>query len=243
MGQHEQCVLNYVRTHLFSDGYTLTTLSDKCADEIFRLLETAQDNDIDQTKFPDFICDGGWIEHFAVTFGRSSGKGYENTRLEQQALRSYGHPCGPWKVVSVEFPVGSYDNFMKSLHKSWNKHIVSFRKSNVINIQGTGMFLIEIDDEPIVVHWLDEKGRLERGPYSVLLDKQFLDFIYSYRDVVRYVIACYKSHNNCDLVVLDDIPSIKEKFLKNSNVRFDGVWTKVNMIVPKEGEVKKNGNA
>lgn len=239
MGQHEQDILKYVQS---SYVFAWPQVSDECVAEFNRLLDTAQDTDIEQTKFPDFMCDGGWIEHFAVTFGRSSGKGYENTRLEQQALRSYGHPCGPWKIVSAEFPVGSYDNFMKSLRKSWNKHIASFRKSNVINIQGTGMFLIEIDDEPIVVHWLDEKGRLERGPYSVRLDKQFLDFIYSGRNVIKYVVVCYKSHNNCDLVVLDDIPSIKEKFLKNSNVRFDGVWTKVNMIVPKEGGVKKNGN-
>lgn len=239
MGQHEQDVLKYVQS---SYVRAWPQVSDECVVEFNRLLDTAQDTDIEQTKFPDFMCDGGWIEHFAVTFGRSSSKGYENTRLEQQALRSYGHPMEFCKVVSVEFPIGSYDNFMKSLHKSWNKHIASFWKSNMVNTQVVGMFLIEIDDESIIAHWQGEKGSFERGPYSVLLDKQFLDFIYSYRDVVRYVVVCYKSHNNCDLVVLDDIPSIKEKFLKNSNVRFDGVWTKVDMIAPKEGEVKKNGN-
>ena len=234
MGIRERDVLNGVCNRFYSDGHTLSDMSDDQVAEIYRLLKTARDTDYVHTRFPDFICDGGWIEHFALTFGRSSNKGYENVRLEQQSLLSCGVPLGPWKIVSIEFSAGSYDNFKRSLDRVWKKHIDSFRKSELSLMSMTGVFLLEIDDRSIMAYLYDEERHLIRDFYSVLFDKQFLDFIYESRNVVKYVLVCYQGHRSCDLIVLDDIPMIKEKYLKQLEISFCGVHSIVEDIVPRD---------
>lgn len=233
MGQHEKAVLEQVRLCMIRGFYSAVQLSVSEMDEIACLLRTARDNDGKQTKFPDFVCDNGWIEHFETTFGKiDTCGGYENKRCDNafvkgcvtQMLSVKPNESGfIVRHVSNDLPVGSYDNFRMSYRRVWSKHIDSFRKSGIdLDTKNIGMFLMELDFRGVVVHCVDSKGQLVRYPYNLMFDREFLDFIYDSRNIVKYLIV-YSNFGVCEVLPLDRIPDLKQQFPDDVQVRFDSV--------------------
>ena len=228
MGQHEQWILNEVCNQVSKGFHTKVKLTNSQLSDLCHLLNTAVDNDSkNKTEFPDFLCNGGWIEHFSVTFGPIlDNGGYKNCQIEQQAFKNATQSVGENNRIiypSTEISAGSYKNFETSLRRAWEKHIIRFHKSGIDPARQTGVFLIEVDDSGIILHISDEQGINHRSCYSMGLDEQSLDFIYQSRGIVKYVIVYITSLGCCEVIALDDVPLIKKTVLKNMTIRFDPV--------------------
>lgn len=77
MGKKEQRCLEVVKSVCKDDRNYYQGISAEEKEEIVTLIETAKDTDGLTTKFPDFIGNNGWIEHFEVTCSNRTKKGCE----------------------------------------------------------------------------------------------------------------------------------------------------------------------
>ncbi len=244
MGQKEQKILDFVKQQCAFYGFhSHIELSENEVGRLAHLLDTATDTDVAETKFPDFICDGGWIEHFAITSGEiSEGNGYKNLQLENESLKKIATTMNDSvgiRFTSVSLSPGSHEHLKQSLKTTWDKHIESFKRSEINRNINTGIFLIEVDDRCIITHLSDGKGALYRSPYSICLDLDTLDFIYSSRDIVQYVIAYHMSPVWVEVIPTSDIPKIKSNLPSDFIIRFDGVDSRQGSIIFCAG--KKDG--
>lgn len=226
MGQKEQYLLDLAKQECSQGFYSQVELSKNSLDELCHLLTTAIDTDVGKTEFPDFQCDGGWIEHFSITSGEMLGKhGYRNLKLESEQMKkaiiTLRNP-GDIRFTSVSFSSGTHSNLKQSLRISWDKHIKSFEKSGIDRKTQIGVFLIDVDDRSIITHIKDQNGCFHSSPYFIGLDAETLDFIYGYRDIVHYVIAYHQFSTRIEIVSIPDIPEIKAK-LTHDTISFDGV--------------------
>lgn len=244
MGQKEQNALDFVRQQCTSYGFhPCIELSESEIGILAHLLDTATDTDVGETKFPDFVCDGGWIEHFAITSGEFSvEKGYKNFQLENEQLKkvvsSMSNP-GDIRFVSSSLAPGGHAYLEQSLKTAWNNHIESLKKSRVNKDTNIGIFLIEVDDRCIITHFSDRKGFIYRSPYAIYLDIEILDFIYGSRDLVQYVIAYHKSPMWVEIFSTFNIPKIKSILPSNFVIRFDGVDSRQGSVVFRAGKKGK----
>lgn len=230
MGLHEQAILSSV-IQQYNCG-TLTScvqFSGEQIAEFYDLLSTAVDNDGKQTKFPDFVCSNGWIEHFAVTFGEltKDGRGYENFKLEKAACKKILCEAGEDALVrhvSTQLTYGSHENFMKTLKENWDNHIDHLQKSGGEYVGKTGVFLVEIDDRGIVWHIIDGNRMTRQLGYQMALDSEFLDFIYGYRNYVKYVITYILSFGVSEVLAVESVPEAKKLLPHGVSVRFDPVF-------------------
>ena len=95
------------------------------------------------SDFPDFVFDGGFIEHFEITSSKSNRNGYDHKRkhvaFEKMAEQgedefkmamdetpSYGTVQS--KSWSFTYPQHSYDYLVKSFTEKWKHHIESLSK-------------------------------------------------------------------------------------------------------------------
>lgn len=227
MGQKEQYLLDLANQGFFYGFHSQVVLNKDALDELYRLLTTAIDTDVGKTEFPDFRCDGGWIEHFSITSGEIVKKnGYQNLQIENEQLKKTAamlNNPGDISFASVSFPPGSHSHLKRSLRTSWDKHIESFKKSGIDRNAQIGIFLIDIDDRCIITHITDQDGGSHSSPYSIGLDIEILDFIYEYRDIVHYVIAYHQMSTWIEIISVSDIPRIKAKFSPDVIIKFDGV--------------------
>lgn len=252
MGQKERNVLDFVKQQCYFYGFCSRIGLSECEVAILaQLLATATDTDVGETKFPDFICDSGWIEHFAITSGEISGeRGYKNLQLENEQLKNLASSMndpGSIRFTSISLSPGGHEYLEQSLKTAWNNHIESFKKSRINKDTNIGVFLIEVDDRCIITHFSDSKGSLYRSPYAIYFDMEILDFIYGSRDIVQYVIAYHKSPMWVEIISTSDIPKIKSSFPPDFIIRFDGVDSRQGSVVfgaDKKGrtEVLSNDN-
>lgn len=69
-------------------GFHGITFTDK--KEFENLLMSVKENDTkNKTEFPDFISENGFVEHFHVTSGKSTRKGYDTTTQESKMQKSH----------------------------------------------------------------------------------------------------------------------------------------------------------
>lgn len=187
----------------------------------------------EETTFPDFVFPNGFIEHFQVTSSKTTRKGSRQAQAEapihnqvqEEIQRLNNRPpeeIVPFEVTSKSwkmknYPHHSYENLEFSFYKNWNHHIESAQK--YIGNKEIGIFIIENND--LVLNMIEDlspvKGNTRYGNlyipksfpyYSLVHDKKMLDFMYSFREQVNYVI--YITDKELEVIKLDSIPTIKK---------------------------------
>lgn len=196
--------------------------------EIEQILRTAKSN-INASEFPDFVFDFGFIEHFQISSSKKTRKGAEHIKEMNHFVSKVNEETEnvkkEWKdrAVSDEVlskhwtmdnPDHSYSFLKKSFIEIWGKHIKSLEKYT--GKMEVGIFLIEYSDyalnmfENVYNGWLNGMSQGDmREPekfccYRLTRDKILLDFIYQYKDKIKYVI--FKYHEGFEIIRLENIP-------------------------------------
>lgn len=222
MGKQEQRCLNAVKKHYADDGVFYPGITEHEKDQLIALIKTAKDTDGVTTSFPDFVGDNGWIEHFAVTSSQSTRKGYESKIQEAEMHRSIkeqvADSVGKGNFIqsfsaSCMHENDSQDNYRESFKQCWEKHIESYnKKKNELSELQTKAFLVESDDGFLRVLNLssmdDENAKSEERDlfFELIYDRELMDFMYQYKDMIDYVI--FKGLHLTRILKVNSIPNI-----------------------------------
>lgn len=196
--------------------------------EIASILRTAKPNER-LSEFPDFIFQKGFIEHFQVTSSKTTRKGAEHKKDEQafksavqkeqeEVRKQWEHEmeCNTLRSTSWTFEYGahSYEDLKKSFQDSWEKHLQSLEKYN--GTKEIGIFMIEYDEsalgmiECVYTDWIngmsqgDMRKQEDFKNYRLSRDKKILNYIYQFKDKIRYVIYVYR--DGFEIIRTDNIP-------------------------------------
>lgn len=168
------------------------------------------------SKFPDFLFDGGFIEHFKVYTSKENRNGAEHERAEREFDKEYKadfeRRTSEWlqtqpiaqtmginryEMVSPEY---GYEHFVKSFKRNFDSHIKSLNKFN--GEKFNGIFLIEAEGGRILV--------LENGVfksfYCLKYDKDILEYLYQFASALRYVV--FLQNESYEILELSDIPHV-----------------------------------
>lgn len=196
--------------------------------QIESILRSAKPN-INASEFPDFIFDEGFIEHFQVTSSRTTRKGAIHKKKEQQfqvkvsketeivkqewnEIPSYNEVRS--KHWRFDNPEHSYDYFVKSFQDILEHHINSLNKYS--GSKKNGIFLIEYTEfalsmiENVYGDWKDgmSQGDMREEEkfhsYRLSRDKKLLNFIYQYKEQIKYVIFVY--NEGFEIIKLENVP-------------------------------------
>ncbi len=176
----------------------------------------------DSNSFPDFLFDGGFIEHFQVSAAKENKKGSDHNikvnnfesssemEFEQdknEFLRS--DPCEylqtntfdvSVKVQRMPSPRYSYSDFVYSFKRNFEKHIKSLRK--YMGEKAVGIFLIELVGANITIM----QGDRFVGFYRIKFDKELLKFIERYTEFLKLII--FKIADEYEILELSEIPKL-----------------------------------
>ena len=195
--------------------------------------ETAKPNPA-SSEFPDFLFEGGFIEHFQVTSTIENSKG-SKFRIEQNvfhqkceeniksmAASPFTH-SGAFSLTScpmeMKSPDSTYENYKKSFQKNWSHHIDSRKAFDQL---GKSIFLIEMVGNPITI---EEYGTFKCF-YKLAYDKDILEYIYEFRDEVQYVVFIFS--DQCEVITTSEIPKYKQTLPNNMHFGV-GNHTEVNL--------------
>lgn len=203
-------------------------LLEKDRNEIEQILRIAKPNN-KLSEFPDFVFDNGYIEHFQVSSSKTTHKGAEHIKEMRCFVSRVDKETevleGEWsdkpsydKVRSkswmLDNPKHSHSLLKTSFKKNWNHHIKSLDKYT--GKKDVGIFLIQYSDnalgmsENIYKDWINgmSQGDMieKKHPhcYRLTRDKVLLEFIYNFKDKVKYVIFVY--YNGFEVIRLENIP-------------------------------------
>lgn len=196
--------------------------------EIASILRTAKPNER-LSEFPDFIFRKGFIEHFQITSSKTTRKGAEHKKDEQafksavqkeqeEVRKQWEHEmeCNTLRSTSWTFEYGahSYEDLKKSFQDSWEKHLQSLEKYN--GTKEIGILMIEYDEsalgmiECVYTDWIngmsqgDMRKQEDFKNYRLSRDKKILNYIYQFKDKIRYVIYVYR--DGFEIIRTDNIP-------------------------------------
>ncbi|ALS02042.1 hypothetical protein ATZ33_11795 [Enterococcus silesiacus] len=192
----EQLCLNAVRNSLTKE--MCFGVSDNEYEQLKIWLGSAVPNE-NSNAFPDFIFEGGFIEHFAVTSSSENRKGSkhkaEMTRFEKGNFDKFSKAINEKekgetvKHFSNKTYAGhSHENIVNSIKKNWNKHVDSLEKYE--GIKEHGIFLIEYADTfametaEIIGNQISEVY----DSYRMNTDKELLEWLYNYKEKIEYII-------------------------------------------------------
>jgi hypothetical protein len=233
-GEQEKHCIDWVN-NLFSQR-SVTYLGEY-GDWVFvkEAFEKAKPNSA-SSEFPDFLFEGGFIEHFQVASTIENSKGSEfrkeqnvfhqkcEENIKSMAASPFAH-SGAFSLTScpmeMKSPNSTYENYKKSFQKNWLHHINSRKACDQL---GKSIFLIEMVGHPITI---EEDGAFKCF-YKLAYDRDILEYIYEFRGEVEYVVFTYS--DQCEVVSISEIPNYK-KCLTN-NMHFGvGNHTEINLQV------------
>ena len=213
-GEQEQKCLDSVKSILKTRKNCLGCLDEN--DEFFDYVNTAQAN-TQASRFPDFVFEGGFIEHFQVSTAKETSKGSAFKREEDEYKRQTEKDCQEytrqWKSepfrpntittipYELTFDKNSYEYFMVSFKRNFENHIDSLKKYN--GQKEKGIFLIEQTGGMLFID-----GTYPTVSYSLFFDKNLLEYIYKFKDVLQYVV--FTNGEYVDIVKLGRIPKIMQ---------------------------------
>lgn len=229
-GERERNCLNRVRDNLMEAS--IYGLSQKDIDIIANGVFHAVPN-CESSKFPDFIFEGGFIEHFQITSSHTSKKGAlhqkeyahyrEKTDKEISEFQKEMNEHPSFDEVQerswcFKQPEHSYENLVKSFESVWKNHIDSLKKYS--GCSKDGIFLIEYPEFALAMceniygnvkeglRYDDLREQQSFKAYRLSRDKRMLDFLYEYRELVKYIIYVY--YGGCEIINLKHIPELKK---------------------------------
>lgn len=196
--------------------------------EIEKILYLAKPNE-NASEFPDFTFENGFIEHFQITSSKVTRKGAthkkEESAFEAKVAKETEELKTEWnetpsysevrsKSWAFNNPAHSYEYLKESFQTVWEHHIDSLEKYS--GSKEIGVFLIEYTEfalamvEQVYANW---KNGMSHGDmreeenfkfYRLSRDKNLLNFIYQYKDKIKYVIFSYC--NGFEIIRLGNIP-------------------------------------
>lgn len=196
--------------------------------QLEQILRIAQTNE-KLSEFPDFKFDYGYIEHFQVSSSKLTRKGAEhiremncfvsNVNAETESLKQAWNKTPSFDKVrskhwTMNNPKHSHSFLINSFKTHWKNHIDSL--NNYTGNKDVGIFMIEYTDialamvENVYNDWISGMSQGDmRTPekfhcYRLTRDKVLLDFIYQYKDKIKYVIFVY--HEGFEIIKLESIP-------------------------------------
>ncbi len=232
-GKIEKNCFDYLKSVVLSNNNICYVCSVKDRSLIENIFQTAIPNP-EPSKFPDFIFDSGFVEHFEVTSSHSNRKGskmkIEQYRLQKEAeakeeeLKAEMNvtPCYEGKTIMTDiwYSKHSYDDFCLSFKKNWENHIDSLDKYS--GDKSIGVFMVEYNDSALVLNAVfpDVKtgilyGDLLKKPeyngYRLTHDSVMLEYIYQFKEKIKYVVFFNNSdlqEKRCEIICVENIPEI-----------------------------------
>lgn len=178
----------------------------------------------ESNSFPDFMFDGGFIEHFQVSAANENKKGSKHNiavndfereskeTFEQEKNEFLQSPprenptMGTYdmKVVKHEMacPEYSYENFVKSFKRNFEKHIKSLQKYK--GDKSIGIFLIELVGANITIM----RNNCFRALYRLAVDQELLTYINQYVEYLKFII--FVSTDSYEILELNKIPKLMD---------------------------------
>ena len=197
MSRNDEILCLYKVKNVFLYNRSKLTLIDNSDGAIQTILTTCRPNPSDN-DFPDFLFNGGRMEHFLIGSSKENRKGSEFNRakyqddksltkfLEEKKKDFLDSPPSPISfgaaVRNTFYDCFSYDAFLNSLERNFANHIESLKESDTE--LGTVVFLME-QQTPRLDVW--ENGNFARS-YLLSEDKRALQILSKYTSEVRYVI-------------------------------------------------------
>lgn len=232
-GEIEKECFDYVKNEVITQGRFCYACSVKDEDIVENAFKASVPNPI-WNKFPDFLFDGGFIEHFEVTSSHSNRYGSTMRRefdklnkdieSKEKALMSEMNetPCYEGKTITSDtwHSKHTYDEFCISFKRSWENHIDKLNKYS--GDKNIGIFMIQYNDSALVMHpiYPDVKTELYYGDllkrldyigYRLTHDSEMLEYIYQFREKIQYVVFFNNDHfhgENCEIICVENIPEI-----------------------------------
>lgn len=205
------------------------------------ILRNAKPND-KPNEFPDFIFPNGFIEHFQISSSKANRKGAEHikkmnlfkakvNRETEEIMRKWNEtPCfdhvrsKSWAMINPEH---NYNFLMQSFVDNWKKHLESLNKYN--GSKEVGIFMIEYSDialnmcECIYADLIDGMSHGDmRKPeilncYRLTRDKQLLEYVYQFKERIKYVIFVY--YKGFEIIKVENIPYLLKLIPWNYSIR------------------------
>ncbi|MEI3606914.1 hypothetical protein SPD48_14515 [Pseudogracilibacillus sp. SE30717A] len=185
--------------------------------EIQNWLKDAKPNE-NSNKFPDFIFNDGFIEHFAVTSSFEGKKGAKQKK-ESMQFKSKSEAnfiknldsCEEDTLVSKSFArpfeQHSHSNIVKSIKRNWEKHIKNYEKSNFQSKHS--IFLLEYTDNNIhTAICVENEPSKVFDSYRISADKELLNWIYKFKDKIDYLILINLISSSIEVIRIENIPEI-----------------------------------
>lgn len=192
------------------------------------------------SKFPDFIFDNGFIEHFAITSSFESKKGAKQQResksLQRNSEINFHHKLGNsgqnelvTNHSSRPFEQHTHMNLVNSIQKNWRKHIKSYEKSN--NSLRYRIFVLEYLDINIETG-ISEKNKPNQpskhyDSYRISADKHLLKWIYEFKEKIDYLILINPNSLpiSLEVIKINKIPDLLEREIKVWYLPSNGIQT------------------
>ena len=212
-------------------GTCLFGLENNDKDTLWHLLENCTSNK--DTKFPDFISDYGFVEHFQISSSKTTKKGQEHTKKLNQfktqcedIIRSLNHeeidshkPIGISHITNImKYPEHSYEYLLKSLKSTWNKHLNSL--NNYKGPNSIKVFMIQYNDIGALQMYENYPSEIEGISigdfpkhetinYRFTRDNNILDYLYGYNQSIDYAIFI-RYNKYVEIIKISNIPKLKK---------------------------------
>lgn len=197
-------------------------------EEFESVLRVAQPNP-DASRFPDFIFENGFIEHFQVTSSAVTKKGAKHTKKESEFRRKVDADTEKLKAEWNETPsfdavrskswaftnpAHSYELLVDSFKHNWEHHMESYGKYT--GSKQIGIFMVNYPEfalamyENIYKDWIDKMSdgdmREEEDfkEYRLSRDKKLLRYIYQFKDKIKYVV--FLNCKRIEVIRTENIP-------------------------------------
>ena len=194
---------------------------DKKDTRLLSFLNKATENS-GSSLFPDFLFDGGFIEHFQVSAANENKKGSahniavndfereSNEAFEKEKNAFLQSPprknpiMGTCDVTIVKremaCPEYSYENFVKSFKRNFNKHIMSLQKYT--GEKSIGIFLIKLAGTNLTII----QNNCFRAFYRLAVDRELLTYINQYAGYLKFII--FINADRYEILELNEIPKL-----------------------------------
>lgn len=180
--------------------------------EFADIIRTAKPNP-SSSEFPDFIFDNGFIEHFQITSSQVTRKGATHARKESDFRRKVDTETEKLKTewnITPSFdavrseswvfqnPAHSHEYLMDSFKQNWESHISSSKRFS--DEKSIGIFMVEHPEislamcENVYGGWIngmsqgDMREQENFKDYRLSRDKALLNYMYDFRNEIKYVI-------------------------------------------------------
>lgn len=212
----EQSCLDFVKNNMIDEDFF--GLSLKQYIELRKWINEAKPN-FDINKFPDFVFNDGFIEHFAVTSSLEDRKGAKQKReskvFKNKSDTNFLNKLDSSKEGEIlfshsygrKFEEHTHCNITNSIKKNWLKHIESYDKNMSTSRQG--IFLIEYTDINIqtAVSRKNETAEIF-DTYRISVDKHLLDWMYNFKEKIGYLIFINSVSSSIEVIRIDQIPEL-----------------------------------